>query len=268
MFCSIRGTQLENADADAEAKFLICDICISQSNPSIFGLFECPKAMFSRSKCRSDGFNFELQVQKLCKVFFELMSLIQFTIWSSWGMVSSGLSILQANGNVLVKGILNGIHFVACFMNYFKSEALMEKELPKSLDSLCLLVGLARHLSPCVVIFVLWFHWDSSCLWCDYFGMPKVCISAWVSESKITPDADAKIFGKKLSWHFFYLLGWKVLFLHLRLHFLIEYPYILSSWLQKPSLKNPFLNAIKYIPSLSPVTNQFTFVTDWCLALG
>jgi hypothetical protein len=29
--------------------------------------------------------------------------------------------------------------------------------------------------------------------------MPKVCISAWVSESKITPDADAKIFGKKLS---------------------------------------------------------------------
>ena len=88
-------------------------------------------------------------------------------------MVPSGLGLFQANGDVLVEGVLNGILFVACFTNYFKSQALVEK-LAKSFDSLCSL-RLPGHRSSCVVICakVSWSFFMFVVRL--FFGAPKVC---------------------------------------------------------------------------------------------
>jgi hypothetical protein len=87
--------------------------------------------MFSRSRCRSGKPRKLITSFIIVKVFFESASLSQFMVWSSWGMVSSGLSLLQANNDVLIEGILNGILFITCFTNYFKSEVLLLGETHK-----------------------------------------------------------------------------------------------------------------------------------------
>ncbi len=132
----IRGTQLENADADTEAKILNCDICISQSNCSNFRLWVPWNHVF------------QIQMQIRWALLWTSSSKVSSAPPSSnttpsifgcfWSPTRCPAQVEQhlVDCDVLIVGILNGILFIACFTNYFKSEVLMEK-LTKSLDSLC-----------------------------------------------------------------------------------------------------------------------------------